>query len=355
VYKKWSIFIVIGVIIVGLLLSACSSTPTTTTATTTVNPITLKVGYPMPRLGVAIPFEKYFTGISEKTNGRLKFEFYPAGSLYQTQDALEAVKKGVTDVTLIAPEVISKSFPLTLLCALPQNKFPDTLEGQLAESKGLLALGNKFPAVANEWKDFKFLYYSSSPTHVIMSSKTDIIVPADLKGLKVGCIGNDMMLMTTLGAAAVVTPPPLSYQNMKTGVVDIIMTNYGAGYESKLQELTKYVNEYPSGGAGFIVGMNWDTWNKISPADQKLIMDTVDAGNRDFQTVFFANEQAMKDALAKAGAKINVPGPEWNNVGEPLWASWKADAKAAGVANPDEIFNAWKQMIADYVSKNIVP
>jgi TRAP-type C4-dicarboxylate transport system substrate-binding protein len=376
VYKQWSIFIVITVLVLALLLTACGTQTTTTPSTTTtnpttttstpsstttnqtttaVNPITLKFGYPMPRTDFAIAYENSFNSMLAKTNGRLKIEYYPAGTLYQIQDAAQATTTGITDIGIIAPEVLSKMFPLTMVCALPDLKFPSTLEGQLAESKALLALGAKYPALQNEWKNFKVLWYMSSPGHVIFSTKKEIVVPADLKGLKLGGIGNDLAMAQVVGAAAVVTPPPLSYQNMKTGVIEACSMNYDSGYESRIYEVTKFVNEYSFGGAGFLVVMNLDTWSKISAADQKIIMDSVDEINNAVLTVHFAGADQMMVELAKVGAKIDKPGVEWNGIAAPVWTSWETDAKAAGFANPEDMLNSWKQMRDDFVNKKITP
>ena len=295
--------------------------------------------------------KNYFKSIEQRTDGRLKFEFYPAGPLYTIAHAVEAVTKGVTDIATVSPEFLSKQFPATTVATLAGLTYPDTVEGLIASSKALMALAEKFPAVQNEWKDFKVLWYMAAPGNVIYSTKKDIKVPSDLKGLKLGGIGATLDIASIVGAAPVLTSPPDAYMSMKTGVIDAYATNYVVGLTERLYEVTKYVNEYSFGGGGFLFVMNWDTWNKISPADQKLIMDTVDEANKAIQETHIGSVTACKQEFAEAGAKINMPGPEWDGVAEPLWDNWKADATAAGVENPDEILNYWKKMRDDFLNK----
>jgi TRAP-type C4-dicarboxylate transport system substrate-binding protein len=371
-YKKWSILIVITVLILGLLLAACGTPATTTvttattattttiattatTATTTAQTITLRFGYPMPRSGTALDMENYFNGISEKTEGRLKFQYYPAGTLYITSDAVTAVKKGLTDIATVTPEVLATIFPATQVAYLPGLNYPYTVEGQIAASRALPVLAAKFPVIQNEWKDFKVLFYQSSPGNILYSAKKEILVPSDLKGLKIGGIGVTMDICPLLGAVGVLARPPDAPQGLQTGVYEAYSTNYAVGLALRLYEVSKYVNEYSFGGGGWLVAMNWDTWNKISPADQKLIMDTVGDLNKAIQETQIKSISLFKEAFQKAGGKVNVPGPEWNTTADPVWNNWKTKAAAAGVPNPDEILAFWKQMRDDYVNKNIMP
>jgi TRAP-type C4-dicarboxylate transport system substrate-binding protein len=366
-YKKWSIFIVVAILIMGLLLTACGTQTETTKSTTAptqtvtqstqpVQSMTIKFGYPMPKIGIALDYENYFNSISAKTNGRLKFEYYPASSLYQVADAMDATKKGITDIGIEAPEQNSKQFAATMAYFTPSFIYPSTIEGQTAASHSMMAMIENLPAVQNEWKDVKVLFNSASPSAVIMSTKKDIKVPSDLKGLKIGGYGSSLMgLAQFVGGAAVVTAPPTAYQNMKTGVIDAYVTSYSAGYDTKLVELTKYVNEWGPGESSLVAIMNWDTWNKISSADQKLITDNLDEAIKALMGTQVGREGDFKQEFSKVGGTINIPGTEWNGVSQALTNSWIESAKASGVTNTDEILTYCKKIHDDYVNKNIMP
>ena len=139
--------------------------------------------------------------------------------------------------------------------------------------------------------------------------------------------------------------------NMKSGVIDAYSSNPVIGMMLRYFEVAKYVNKYSFGGGGFMCVMNWDKWNKVSPADQKLITDTIHEMDEGIQKIQAEFVTLFYQELDKAGGKINTPGPEWDTVAKPQWDKWEADATAAGVQNPDAILNYWKQMRDDFLKK----
>src|SRR3989304_4278763 len=119
--KYWLILAVTLVAIAALLLPACSNenatttvtATTTATATTTVTatptvpptptvkPITLKWAYDMPlKVAISASWHDYADEVTKQTNGKVKFDFYPAAVLFGAANSPTSVKARIADIAL---------------------------------------------------------------------------------------------------------------------------------------------------------------------------------------------------------------------------------------------------------------
>jgi TRAP-type transport system periplasmic protein len=294
--------------------------------------------------------------VTKRTEGRVKVQISPASSLVNQAAAIEAVLSGVADMYMLSTAVHRKTFPITSIMSVPGAGFPDdTLEANTAHMNTFFELLKKYPAAAAEYKDFgeMFFYVIYSESYLI-SKRKKILVPSDIKGLKVGSNAIRMELVSRIGAAAVDDIPPLAYEKLMTGVTDASFVAISAWHDFKLYEVTNYVLDLPFGGGGHPIVINKATWNKISPQDQQIMKELAPEGaRRSHQALADLNKKSWIEAADK-GMKVTLTEKEkklWEDEFKTQSEKWIAEREALGIKEMRDIFNYWKSAVDKAWSK----
>ncbi len=288
--------------------------------------------------------------VTKRTEGRVKVQISPASSLVNQAAAIEAVLSGVADMYMLSTAVHRKTFPITSIMSVPGAGFPDdTLEANTAHMNTFFELLKKYPAAAAEYKDFgeMFFYVIYSESYLI-SKRKKILVPSDIKGMKIGSNAIRMELVSRIGAAAVDDIPPLAYEKLMTGVTDASFVAISAWHDFKLYEVTNYVLDLPFGGGGHPIVINKATWNKISPQDQQIMKELAPEGaRRSHQALADLNKKSWIEAADK-GMKVTLTEKEkklWEDEFKTQSEKWIAEREALGIKEMRDIFNFWKAAV----------
>jgi TRAP-type C4-dicarboxylate transport system substrate-binding protein len=360
--KRIIIITFTALLLTAIILGGCAepaSAPAPTTAPPTaapakepIKPIKIKAGHDQPTQSpMAQNLENWGKEVTKRTEGRLTFEFYPNATLFPTPSALDAVTSGIADIILIAITNFGQRFPLSNIAALPGDGFPDTAKGMLAAEAAFSDLINKFPAVANEFKDFKYLWEYHGEAYYLFIKNKEAHIPQDVKGMKIGSSGLRMQTAAAIGGVPVNIVPPLAYQNLQTGVIEGQLMSGNMAGDFKIYEVAKYAVMYNFGQVAFPVLMNKDTWNKISLEDQKIMLDVIKPMLVEFHELS-AKVNNEKVALSKEKGQIQViptqaEKAQWDAAVNTVAETWIKDAKAAGVANAEEILNYYRKAMAE--------
>jgi TRAP-type transport system periplasmic protein len=327
--------------------AAPAPAPATSAPPAAAAPITLKFGYDTPpTTGLGVPAEYFAKEVTARTNGRVKVQTYPAGALVGQGSSLQALRTGVADIYVLSFGANLDSFPIINFTSLPGlSFFPDTQKDIKAEVDTMRAIIAKYPSAKDEIKGLKLIWSDTYSTAVLMGKK-QIKVPADMAGVKVGVDGMRQQTAQSVSAVPVFTIPPQMYQQLQNGVVDSVMVAWGAALDWQLFEQTKWVLDWSFGGAQMPVFMSEAAFNKISAADQKILMDVAaeaEQKNREFVDAQIPQARAK---WAAAGVTIYAPNDSekklWMDKYQTVWDTYLSKNKAAGAKDMDSIFNDWK-------------
>jgi len=120
-------------------------------------------------------------------------------------------------------------------------------------------------------------WVSDRSPRLITTSNRKVLVPADMKGLKlrVPLVKPIKVVMEGWGA----TPTPLSasemYMAMKQGVVDGQDNGFDAIFGAKYYEVQKYVSPIDYIRSGLVVVVSDMVWKKLTPEEQKALLEAV--------------------------------------------------------------------------------
>ncbi|GBF32478.1 TRAP-type C4-dicarboxylate transport system [Desulfocucumis palustris] len=229
--------------------------------------------------------------VEELSNGRVKFEFYPAEQLGKAKDMLNLVRSGTADMTYVLSSLVPGELPLSAVGELPlytdttvAAKAFRTLEKEVLFEKEIKRLGVR-PIIDSEWSQCSL--FTTKPIKSV----------EDLKGMKIAAAGGRLDVAKSLGGVPVSMSAPDTYEALSKGIVQgaIFMFNNAESY--KIQEVAKYAYEgVPMGGYMGYYFMNEKTWQKL-PEDIKEII--AKAGIEASDKIAQSSDELEKEIMEK--------------------------------------------------------
>ncbi len=254
-------------------------------------------GYPN-----TVAMDKFAELLKEKSNGRMTLKMFHAGTLGSQPDAIEQVRLGGLEIGNfnlgplgpIVPEANVVSLPFIFkntdhMWRVLDGKAGDMINAGM-EKKGLVALA---------WYD--------AGSRSFYNSKKAIKTPADVTGMKIRVMSNDLYsgMINALGG----NPSPMAfsevYQSLKTGVVDGAENNWPSYESTGHYEVAGYYSNSQHLIIPETVCINAAVYNALSPADQKILKEAAQESAVLQRKLWKEREKASEDKVLKAGVKYN--------------------------------------------------
>ena len=209
--------------------------------------------------------------VEKESNGRIKFEGYPAMQLGGTPVQLyDQAKDGVVDVVWTLPGNTAGRFP-----RIEVFELPFIMTNAEATSK---AFWEYVQTVAvDEFKDTKVIALQVHGPGVIHTVDKPVRSIADMRGLKLrGPTRQVTKLLAVLGATPVGMPLPGIPDALSKGTINGCVIPWEVVPSVKVNELTKFHAEFdPAGGSlyttTFVMAMNKAKYESLAPDLKKVI------------------------------------------------------------------------------------
>ena len=252
----------------ALLAAGLASLPTS------AQQITLRVAdhYPAGSPSAAITAKYFMDEVTKQTNGKVKFEYFPAEQLGKAKDMLTLTVSGVTDIGFAAPAYVSDKLPLGAVAELP-GTFSHPCEGTLAFYK----LGREGILAEREYKpnQVRLLIVLMLPPYQILT-KPNLTGLASIKGLKLRTGGGlQDISIGALGGVPVRMPGPDIFESISRGTLDGLVFPLPSIEQYKLQDQVKFSTtglNFGSFASSYVISER--KWNSL-PADVRTVMDKV--------------------------------------------------------------------------------
>ncbi|WMS40949.1 C4-dicarboxylate TRAP transporter substrate-binding protein [Acuticoccus sp. MNP-M23] len=247
--------------------------------------------------------EKFAKDVEEATGGDVKVEIFHNSQLGDTTEMLDQARAGanvgtVTDVARLSdfvPQLAIMSAPFLFDTYEDADKFAGSDEylawgDELAEKAGIVML-------ASNW-------YQGA-RHAL--TQKSITAPADLDGVRMRTIGAPVWIETIRAMGAEPTPMPWGevYSALQLGTLDAAEAQPTAIWGAKLYEVIENVTK--TGHIQLVTALviGADTWNEISPENQKIVRDlAVEDGRFASGLTIELGEKALTD-VAASGVTIS--------------------------------------------------
>jgi len=293
----------------------------------------------------AVLSDEWCKEVEKRTNGRVKAQHFPGGTLTSPPTTYESINKGVIDIGLCVLGYTMGKFPLSDVLAYPLG-----IPSGYAATK----LSNEYYAKFKpaEFNDVKVLYLQANGPGIMHTTKP-VATLDDMKGLKIRTFGPVTAFISNLGAAPVAMPMGDSYDAISRGVVDGIYAPYEALLGWKLGEVVKYsIENYGSSYSGVqMVAMNKAKWESLPP-DIKKTIDGINAEWIEKQGKMWDEiDSAGKDFTVKRGNKIIKLSPEedkkWAAKAQPMIDEYIQKMKEKGLPG-EEVVKFYSERLKAY-------
>ena len=284
------------IVFMGIMLAAglCFIAPASA-----ADSVELKVAYGFPESDAFCKHASaWMAAVTEKTEGRVKFTPFYAGSLVPLPEILDAVREGSADLGLIVASFTSGKVPgLSAFegigaCPMDIGKFNEML--------------GKIEPVVNsmfEEQGLVYMFLQPAPGNDAVSSKSCLQNFEQFKGLKIRHSGRwGQVQMQLIGVNCVVIPPGDVYQALQTGVVDAALGTNSLTLQFKWHEVAPFVTDFNLiGNTNFMIA-NKKVWERISSEDQKIVIEVSKEFSRSSLTQIAKSQKEALQTLADQGA-----------------------------------------------------
>ena len=266
---------------------------------------------------ISVGVKKFAEIVAAKSGGKMKVQEFPSNQLGNEQQQTSALQGGVqemqspatTSIATIVKEFGVIDFPFSISNFAQADALLDGPVGQ--------ALLDKLPE-----KGLVGLAYWDLGFRNVTNSKRPIVKAEDLDGLKIRVIPNPVFLETF--KAFKTNPVPMSfnelYTALETKTVDGQENPFAVILSNKFYEVQKFVSATNHVYATNIILVGKKFWDKLSPADQKILKDAAIEA-RNYQ------RQVSRQAAEKAVGELKAKGMQYNDIGAPEQQKMQAIAK----------------------------
>ncbi len=281
-----------------------------------------------------VQMEHWKTEVENRTDGKVKVQTFPGGTLLGAKNMYDGVKQGQADIGNLCMSYQPGVFPLTTVLELPVS-----FTSSVVPSLVLWDLYEKYQPEA--FKDVKVLaMFTTAPSNVM--SKVPVRSLADLKGLELRASGGASTVLDLLGAVPVSMPMSETPEALQKGLVKGLLSSlevlmdFNFAESCRFQTMTNF-QVYP-----FAVIMNKDKWEQL-PDDVKKVFDDLAREQAEWTGKYM--DEHVQRSLEWSREKyqievIELPQAELDQAAQmlaPMIDDWKKAASQAGV-QADEVF-----------------
>ncbi|MGG3563134.1 DctP family TRAP transporter solute-binding subunit [Neobacillus rhizosphaerae] len=308
--------------------------------------VTFNLSTPDPdTASVSVAAKEFAKVVEEKSNGSIKIEVHPNGTLYggDPSAAVKQLGAGSLDMLVLSTSLYANFEPKFSAISIPylfddKSQFVSFLNSDLGAD--LLSSVSKL--------DIHGLGYWTRDFRQITNSKNPITKPEDLKGIKLRVPNNPLWVEFFKGTGAVTTPMDFGevYNALQLKTIDGQENPIGVVTSAKLYEVQKYVTISNHMADGWVVGINQKKFDALTDEQQQILTDAskeIQKWALDYDTK--EADSAIK-LLKDKGVKVNELTKEQQQLF--VEVSKKAYPTFKGLVKDDEFF----KKILEFVGKS---
>ncbi|MBS4024551.1 MAG: TRAP transporter substrate-binding protein, partial [Clostridia bacterium] len=311
-------------------------------------PVTLNFAHFMSavhpvHVNILVPFARE---LEQATNGRVKITFHVANSLVGANELYDSAVTGVADIVFTLPGYTPGQFPLTSVADLP-----GIFNTPIQASKALLELYDTTPALQNEYRNTKVLMFGTTDIGQIKTTRP-ITRLEDLRGLRLrspGAVQNSVI--TALGAIPVTLPASDVYDAIERRMVDGTLMPPSTIISFNLHEVVTHITMANLYASPLVAAMNLNTFNKLSPGDQKIILELGRKYSPMLGVLYQSNQTNGLNAARNRQIEIIELSPaersKFDQALRPLVGRWIDERRRAGLPG-QEVYDRMIQLAAKH-------
>lgn len=287
--------------------------------------------------------ESWCKEVEKRTNGTVKIDYYPGGTLIKAPQIYEGVAIGMADIGMTCLAYTRGRFPLMGAVDLPMG-YPN---GVVATKVANAVMAQFKP---EEFKDTQVMFLHAHGPGYIHTMKKTVKTLADMKGLKIRSTGMSTYLVNALGGTPVGQSMQETYTSLQKGIVDGSTHPLESNKGWKLGEVLDYCVAEDSVGytTAMIVTMNKAKWDSLAPEVQKTITEINAEWTLKHGQAWDEIDVVGKNFFIEKGNEIITLDPKesakWKEAVRPAITSYAEELNKKGIKGTEVI---------DFISKTI--
>lgn len=309
--------------------------------------MTLKVASNYPATSLFSRVQQfYFDQVTQKTGGKVKFEYFYGSALLKAPDVFPGVSRGVVDIGFSVPAAFNpREYPVSDIT------LPFVTSNPGAASMAFAEWYQNTPAVQNEFKKNNVHLLLTLPTaeNVLWSNKK-VETAADLRGMRIRTLLGPGAAFSLLGATAVTVPYTDAIDLLSRGGVDAISTTpFEQGVMDGLPDMVKHLSSAADMGtfATVMTGINLKRWEGFSPELRQIFTDSA----QDALAFYIEEQNKEVDRSVEILLKSNVEVSQIDPAEAQRWRDSTLDKIYAGYSEKVERVGAdGKALIESFIA-----
>ncbi len=293
--------------------------------------------------------------VTEKSDGRITFEYFAAEALCPAAEIVQCVSDGRADMGITPPTYTPDKFPLQNLAALPF--MTDDNQAMMAAFHHLNQTSEQFASESSDIGLHNLGYWSAGAS--IFGTKTKLAEPDDFSGLRIRAVGDGLLsALEATGASPVALTAGEMYEGVERGVIDGVANNLDAPISYKLTEV---LDNWTDTGYGHYITigmwMSQPAYDSL-PADLQKVVDEVEETlNGGEGIAVFAETAATQCDYMLEQPDVSLT--RWDDetisdfkklTGDSAKKAWLDTAASAGVADPSAVLDEYESALAQFSS-----
>jgi len=241
-----------------------------------------------------VQMERWAREVEKRTNGRIKIQTFPGGTLLPAKNIFDGVINGTADIGNFAMSYQPGRFPVSEAVDLPLG-FTSARVASLV----LYDIIEKYQP--KEFEKVKVLTLFTCPPADLMTSRPVKRI-ADLKGMELRSSGTGVEVVKALGGIPIAMPQSDTPEAIQKGIVKGIVSSLEVLKDMNYAAYTPYATDANLFVVSFAVVMNRNKWNAL-PADVKKTLEALGREQAEWTGRYV--DDHVKEALIWSKQKYN--------------------------------------------------
>ncbi|MCW1927373.1 TRAP transporter substrate-binding protein [Bhargavaea beijingensis] len=320
--KKWKVGLVAASLSVAMLVAGCSESDQVEADGESVK---LQLGHAMSEgTPAADLIGEMAENVKEQTDGRVEFDVYPNSQLGSETEMIEQVQMGTMGSAAI---MVGTMQSLDMKMAIEDLPYMwKDIDHARAAYDG--EFGDYLADVMAE-QNLKQIGYLEWGYRHITNNKKPIVKPEDMEGLKIRVAESSLRIDAFEQVGALPTAMAFSevYGALQQGVLDAQENPLANIVAPKFDEVQDYLSLTGHFYNTVMLMVNNDTWEKISPEDQEIILKEAERISKEVRTQNDAMQEEYLNTLKERGMEINddVDTAAFREAMLPVYEKWEKE------------------------------
>lgn len=242
--------------------------------------------------------------VKEQSKGEMEIQLFPAAQLGSERDAVEGLQLGTLEMTMTSTGPLGNFVPQVKLFNLPFLFKDRTAAYKVLDGKIGTDIAAKFPKIG-----LRSLGWCENGFRNITNSKVAIKKPADLNGIKIRVMEDDLFIATMKALGA--SPLPMAFGELYTALeqktVDAQENPLAVIESSRFFEVQKYLAMTGHFYSPAILLISEKFFQGLTPEQQKIIVEAGKAARDYERKLSMEADQKLEAELKKQGMTVTHP------------------------------------------------